>query len=161
MSIHTFKGMEPNIGSHVYLSDSAHIIGRVTLGPDSSVFFNSVIRADINTIKIGAKSNVQDNCTFHVSDLYGVEVGVGCTIGHNAILHACSVGDNTTIGMGAIVMDGAEIGSDSIVAAGSLVAPGKKFESGMLILGNPAKAVRQLTKEEIDSKKIVATHSVP
>ena len=133
----------------MFVADGAFVIGQVTLKKNSSVFYNSVLRGDINSIEVGENTNVQDNCTFHVSDRFGVVLGDNCTVGHNAILHACTVGDNCTIGMGAIVMDGTVIGENSIVAAGSLVPPGKTFAPGMLILGNPAKAIRPLKSEEI------------
>lgn len=156
MAIHSFKDRTPEIRESVYIAESAEIIGRVVLGNHSSVFFNAVLRADINDVIIGSSTNVQDNCTFHVSDLYPVRVGDGVTIGHNAILHACTVGDNCTIGMGAIVMDGSQIGENSIVGAGSVVPPGKKFESGQLILGSPARAIRPLTAQEIQANQEMA-----
>lgn len=156
MAIHSWKNIDPQVGEEVFIADSAHVIGRVKLGNHSSVFFNAVIRADINDIIIGSRTNVQDNCTFHVSDLYPVRVGNGVTVGHNAILHACQVGDNVTIGMGSVVMDGATIGADSIVAAGSVVPPGKIFEPGQLILGSPAKAVRALQPAEIEANRAMA-----
>lgn len=157
MAIYNWKDYEPQIGEGVFIAKSADLIGQVSMANDSSVFFNAVIRADINSIYIGARTNVQDNCTFHVSDDYPVIVGEGVVVGHNAILHACTVGDNVTIGMGSIVMDGAEIGENSIVAAGSVVPPGKKFPPGMLILGSPAKVVRELTALELEGTKKMAS----
>lgn len=151
-----FKEYEPILGQNVFIAEGAKVIGRVNLGRDSSVFFNSVLRADINSIVIGRRTNVQDNCTFHVSDKYGVQVGDDVTIGHNAILHACEVGDNVTIGMGAIIMDGSKIGEDSIVAAGSIVPPGRTFNMGSLIMGSPAKVIRILTREEIEANRKMA-----
>lgn len=155
MAIHKWKDFEPNLAEGVYISESAQVIGRTKLGTDSSVFFNAVIRGDINAIEVGARSNIQDNCTLHVSDDYACIVGADVTVGHNAILHACTIGDNVLIGMGSIVMDGAVIGDNCIVGAGSVVPPGKKFEAGSLILGSPAKVIRQVKPEETDQKKFM------
>lgn len=154
--IHSFAKFEPIVGERVLVAPGAQIIGQVELGDDSAVFHNAVLRADINFIKIGARSNIQDNSTLHVSDDHGVTVGAGVVVGHNVILHACTIGDNCTIGMGAIVIDGAEIGENSIVGAGSLVTKGKKFPPRSLVLGNPAKWVRELTDEEIEATRKMA-----
>eukprot|EP00808_Paulinella_micropora_P008291 g60394.t1 len=131
-----------------FVAEDAVVIGRVTLGEDSSVFYQCVLRADINTIKIGPRSNVQDGSVLHVNDSQGVDVGEGVTIGHKAILHACTIGDRCIIGMGAIVMDGANIGAESVVAAGALVPPGKAFPPRSLLVGSPAKRVRDVNEKE-------------
>lgn len=156
VQLHSFGKHEPIVGERVFIAPGAQIIGQVELGDNSAVFHNAVLRADINSIKIGENSNIQDNSTLHVSDDHGVVVGKGVVVGHNVILHACVIGDNCTIGMGAIVIDGAEIGEDSIVGAGSLVTKGKKFPPRSLILGNPAKWVRELNDEEIESTRKMA-----
>ena len=155
MAIHKWKDFEPKINEGVYISESAQVIGRIKLGTDSSVFFNAVIRGDINSIEVGARTNIQDNCTLHVSDHYPCIVGDNVTVGHNAILHACTIGDNVLVGMGSIVMDGAVIGDNCVIGAGSVVTPGKKFESGSLILGSPAKRVRQVKSEETKQKEFM------
>ncbi|HSQ43040.1 MAG TPA: gamma carbonic anhydrase family protein [Fibrobacteraceae bacterium] len=153
MSIQTglypYCGHLPKIGARVLLAPGACVIGRVTLADDVSVFPNAVLRGDINTIVIGARTNIQDNVTIHLADKFGVVVGAGVTIGHNAVVHACTIEDGCTIGMGAIVMDGAIIRKNSIVAAGALVTGGSEFPEGSLILGTPAKLKRALTPEEV------------
>ncbi len=151
-----YKGAEPIIGNDVFLAKGAHIIGAVSLGHDSSVFFNAVLRADINSIVIGDRTNVQDNCTFHVSSTNGVEVGADVTIGHNVVLHACTVQDNVTIGMSATVMDNVVISENSIVAAGAVIPPGKTFPPGVLIVGTPGRVIRELTPQEIEANRAMA-----
>ncbi len=146
-----YKGCLPEISEDAFVAQGAILIGRVSLGAQSSVFYGSVLRADINSIVIGQRTNIQDNCTIHLSDRFGVEVGDDCTIGHNVVLHACKVGSRTTIGMGAIVMDGAEIGEESLVAAGALVPPGKVYPPRSLILGNPARVIRTLTDDDVEA----------
>eukprot|EP00457_Paulinella_chromatophora_P015091 gb/GEZN01015637.1/.p1 GENE.gb/GEZN01015637.1/~~gb/GEZN01015637.1/.p1 ORF type:complete len:261 (-),score=17.27 gb/GEZN01015637.1/:74-856(-) len=131
-----------------FVAEDAVVIGEVSLGRESSVFYKCVLRGDINCIKIGARTNVQDGCVIHVSDSHGVEVGEGVSIGHNAVLHACTVGDHCIIGMGAIVMDRAEIGRESVLGAGAIVPPGKIFPERSVIIGSPAQRIRTLTDEE-------------
>ena len=120
----------------------------MTLGEESSVWFQCVLRADIHRIVIGPRSNIQDGAVVHLSDDFGTELGELVTVGHKAILHACKIGDEVLVGMGAIVLDGAKIGARSIVGAGAIVTGGKVFPPGSLILGTPAKVVRALTLEE-------------
>ena len=149
--IMNYEQYSPEIAEDVYIAPGAFVIGRTRIGKDSSVFFNTVLRGDINSIEIGERTNIQDNCTVHLADQYGVVVGNDVTVGHNVILHACAIGDNVLVGMGAIVMDGAVIGKNSIIAAGALVTRGKEFPEGSLIMGNPAKVVREVTLEEIEA----------
>ena len=146
-----FEGKEPSLGEGVFIAPGALVSGAVKIGKDSSVFCNTVIRGDVNSIAIGSETNIQDNCTLHVSGAYNLEVGNGVTVGHNAVVHGCRVGDNVMIGIGAIVLDGAVIGEDSIVAAGSLVPPGKAYPPGSMIMGSPAKVTRELTSDDIAS----------
>lgn len=140
----------------VILSPACTICGDVTLGPDASVFAGTQIRGDGAPIRIGRRSNVQENCCLHVSGGFPVTIGDDVTVGHGAILHGCTIGDNVLIGMGAIVMDGARIQRDSFVGAGALVTQGKTFPPRSLIFGSPARAVRELTDEELESMVTLA-----
>ncbi len=138
----------PRIHPTAFTAANATVIGDVTLGEESSVWFQCVLRADIHRIVIGPRSNIQDGAVVHLADDFGTEVGELVTVGHKAILHACKIADEVLVGMGAIVLDGAEIGARSIVGAGAIVTGGKVFPPGSLILGTPAKVVRTLTLEE-------------
>lgn len=138
----------PQLGQRVYAADGAKIIGRVELGDHANVWFNTVIRGDVNFIKIGKNSNIQDLCMLHVTELNSLTIGENTSLGHSVILHGCKIGNGCLIGMGAIILDGAEIGDECLVAAGSLVSPGKKFPSGSMIKGRPAVVERELTAEE-------------
>ena len=144
-----YKGKRPVIGERVFLAEGARLIGDVTIGNDSSVFYNAVLRADLSSIVVGERTNIQDNVTVHLSLDEGVVIGNEVTVGHNAVLHACTIDDNVLIGMGAIVMDGAHIKKNCIVGAGAIVTQGKEFPEGSLILGSPAHVVRELTEDEI------------
>ena len=155
-NILAWKGKHPQIGNNVFIAKGSHLIGEVVLGDGASVFYGAVLRGDINFVRVGARTNIQDNATLHVADKFGVQIGEGCTIGHNAVVHACTIGDNVTVGMGAIVMDGTVIGNDCLVAAGALVPPGKSFPDGSLIVGSPAKLGRALTADEIEGMRKMA-----
>lgn len=144
----TFLGKSPTIPSTAYVAPQATVIGDVRLGEHASVWPGCVLRGDINYIKIGEGSNVQDGTIVHLADNYGVDVGDYVTIGHAAIVHACTIEDECLIGMGSTVMDGAVIGHNSIVGAGALVTQGTKIPPGSLVIGSPAKVVRQLSDEE-------------
>src|SRR5882757_4564782 len=139
-----------------FVAPGANVIGDVTLGAESSVWFQAVLRGDINRIVIGPRSNVQDGAIVHLADDYGAYVGELVTVGHKAILHACTIADEVLVGMGAIVLDGAEIGARSIIGAGALVTGGKKIPPGSLVLGSPAKVVRTLSLEEQAGIKVWA-----
>lgn len=158
--ITSYQNHHPQLHESVWVAPGAWVIGRVTMAEDSSVFFNTVVRADTDTITIGARTNIQDNSTLHVNKGEPLSIGSDVTVGHNAIVHACTVKDRVLLGMGAIILDRAVIESDCYVAAGSLVAPGKTFPSGSMIMGSPAKAVRPLSQEEIDDIIRVAAHYV-
>lgn len=145
-----FGDKRPTLAEGVYIAPSADVIGQVTLGRDASVFFQCVLRADINTIVVGARSNIQDHTTVHLASDLGTVIGEDVSIGHGCIIHACTIGNRVLVGMGSIVMDGTVVGDDCLIGAGSLLPKGKTFESGTLILGNPAKAIRKLTSEEKD-----------
>lgn len=155
----------PIVGERVYLHPSCQVIGEVQLGDDSSIWCNTVLRGDVNRIVIGRGSNVQDLSIGHVSHKTAEHpqgspliIGDYVTVGHSVILHGCSIGNECLIGMGSIIMDDAEIPDRVMIAAGSLVSPGKTLESGMLYMGRPAKAVRTLTEEEIAYLKYSAEH---
>lgn len=132
----------------VYIAEGAKIIGDVTIGEDSSVWYNAVIRGDSNSIVIGENTNVQDNAVLHTSHSHALTIGDNVTIGHGAIVHGCTVGNNVLIGMGAIILDGAVIEDNCIIGAGALVTQGKVMSEGSLVLGNPAKVVRKISEEE-------------
>ena len=143
-------GKTPRLGSRVLVADGAVLVGDVELGDDSSVFYNAVLRGDLAPICIGKRTNIQDNVTVHVSTGMGVVVGDEVTVGHNAVLHACTIDDNVMVGMGAIVMDGAHIKKNCIVGAGAIVTQGREFPENSLVLGAPAHVVRELTTEELE-----------
>lgn len=156
----SYHGKTPDIERAAFIADSAAVTGDVTLGKDSSVWFSAVIRGDGPHIDIGEESNIQDGCVLHADPGFPLTVGRSVTVGHGAILHGCTVGDSTLIGMGAIVLNGVVIGNNCIVGAGALVTGGKVFEDGMMILGSPAKAVRRLTEDELARLKLPAEHYV-
>jgi len=156
-----FDGKSPTVGSNVYLAPGARLIGDLIIGDLSSVWFNTVIRADVHYIRIGERTNIQDNATVHVtSGKYPCHIGNDVTVGHNAILHACTVEDYCLIGMGAIVLDTAVIGRESLVGAGAMVTAGKVFPPRSLIIGSPARAIRTLTDDEVTSLHDSAAHYV-
>ena len=143
-----FLRKQPALGKNVFIASTAVVIGDVTLGAHSSVWYGAVVRGDINRIVIGHQSNIQDNAVLHLADHFPCIVGNWVTIGHSAIVHACIVGDEVLVGMGAVILDGAIIGRQSIIGAKALVTQGTKIPPGSLVLGAPAKVVRKLTKEE-------------
>jgi len=151
--IRTFLDKKPILNVDVYISETSVIIGDVILKRNTNIWFGAVLRGDVGRIIIGEDTNIQENTIIHVDENEQVEVGNGCTIGHGAIIHGCTIGNNTLVGMGSIILNGAEIGNNTIIGAGSLVTQNKKFEDGVLIIGNPAKVVRQLTSEEIENNK--------
>jgi len=145
-----YKGIFPDIHPTVYLSENVYVIGDVRIGEDSSVWFGSVIRGDVNYVRIGKRTNVQDNCVVHVThDTYPTVVGDNVTVGHGVVLHGCRIGNNVLVGMRAVIMDGVEIEDYVLVGAGALVPPGKRIPSGVLVAGLPAKIVRELREEEV------------
>lgn len=150
----------PKIHPTATVFPGAVVLGDVTLMEDSSVWFGAVIRAELDELTIGCRSNVQDNCVIHVDAGHPCHVGDGVTIGHGAILHGCTIGDNTLVGMGAVVLNDAVIGENCIIGARALVTGGKEFPPGSLIMGVPAKAIRPLTEEEIESNRVSAAHYV-
>lgn len=145
----------PEIHSTAYIAEDADIIGRVKIGAYSSVWFHATIRGDINDIEIGEYTNIQDNCVLHVSDMRKPPLKIGnyVTVGHSAILHSCNIKDGALIGMGACILDGAEIGEYAVIGAKALVTENKKIPPRTLVVGVPAKVVRELTDEEVEKLK--------
>lgn len=154
--IRIFKGKTPSIHETAYIDEQATIIGDVTVGKDSALWPHAVARGDISSITIGERTNIQDGAILHVthaseySEEHPLKLGDDVTIGHSAVLHACTIFDRSLIGMGSVILDGAIINSDCMIAAGSLVGPGKNIESGYLYVGSPVKQVRKLTDKERD-----------
>jgi gamma-carbonic anhydrase len=159
--IHPYLDKTPIIHPSVFLAEGSQIIGDVEIGEQSSVWFNAVIRGDVNYIRIGARTNIQDGCIFHVSrKTFPLIVGDDVTVGHNVTLHACNVKSRCLIGMGATVMDGAEVGEDSIVGAGALVTSKTIIPPRSLVLGSPAKVKRELSDNEVQGIKESAIHYI-
>lgn len=149
-----YKEVLPKIHSQAFVEKSAQIIGDVELGAESSVWFNALIRGDVNYIRIGERTNIQDACLLHVVlKKYPTIIGAEVTIGHGAIVHGARVGDNCLIGMGSIVLDGAEIGDHSMVGAGSVVPPGMKVSPHTLVMGIPAREVRMVSESNLEMMK--------
>jgi carbonic anhydrase/acetyltransferase-like protein (isoleucine patch superfamily) len=160
MAIEQFLEFSPTIHDSAFVAASADVIGRVTLHADVSIWYHATLRGDINEIVIGPQSNIQDNTVIHLADNYGCYVGELVTVGHSAILHACTVKDEVLVGMGAIILDGAVIGERSIIGAGALVTGGTIIPPGSLVLGSPAKVVRSLPLDEQAKIKNWATKYV-
>lgn len=156
MAIERYESYSPQIDPSAFIAASGDVIGRVNLGEESSVWYNATVRGDINEIVIGPRSNVQDSAVIHVSDDLPTIIGELVTVGHSAILHACTIKDEVLVGMGAIVLDGAVIGERSIIGAGALVTGGTVVPPGSLVLGSPAKVVRTLSPEEQEKVKVWA-----
>ena len=143
-----------------WIAPDANVIGNVTLGADVGIWFGATLRGDNETISIGRASNLQEHVVVHTDPGFPTSVGEGCTIGHKALLHGCTIGDNSLIGMGATILNGAKIGKNCLVGAGALVTENKAFEDGSLIVGVPAKRIRALTDAEIGRLKLSAIHYV-
>jgi carbonic anhydrase/acetyltransferase-like protein (isoleucine patch superfamily) len=147
------EDVAPEVSDSAWVAENAVVIGKVHLGRDVGVWFGAVLRGDNELISVGDGSNVQEHTMMHTDIGFPLTVGAGCTIGHRAILHGCTIGNNSLIGMGAIVLNGAVIGENSLVGAGALVTEGKVFPPNSLIVGSPAKAVRELTAEQIEGMR--------
>jgi len=148
--IKAFEGIMPVVHETTFVAEGSQILGKVELKKNSAVWYNAVIRADVNTVTIGENSNIQDGCVVHCDENYSTTVGNNVTVGHSVIVHGCTIGEFCIIGMGSTILDGAKIGNNCIVGANSLVTQGKVFPDGMLIMGSPAKAVRELTSMELE-----------
>ncbi|WP_417698371.1 gamma carbonic anhydrase family protein [Psychromonas sp.] len=166
-TLRPYRNIHPTIGNNVYIDPFSSIIGDVMLADDVSIWPMCVLRGDVNNISVGARTNIQDGSVLHVArkgeasvDGYSLTIGEDVTVGHKAMLHACTIGNRVLIGMGAIILDNANIEDDVIIGAGALVPPNKLLQSGFLYIGSPAKAARQLTESEMAFLKRSASHYV-
>ena len=155
MAIYSYKNLRPHYNTSNFLADNCAIIGEVLMGENANVWFQTVVRGDVNSIEIGENTNIQDLCMLHVTEKSPLKIGKNTSVGHSVTLHGCSVGDGCLIGMGATLLDDCEIGEMSLVAAGSVVTPRKKFPPKSMIMGSPARVVRELTEEEV---RFVSNH---
>jgi gamma-carbonic anhydrase len=145
-----FNGSQPTVASSAFIAPNATLIGMVTIQEEASIWFQTVVRGDINHISIGSQTNIQDSCVLHVTYKHPVILGKRITVGHGAILHGCNIADDCLIAMGAIVLDGAVIEEKCLIGAGTLVPPGMVVPQGSLVLGSPAKIIRQLNDADLD-----------
>ncbi|MBX9710529.1 MAG: gamma carbonic anhydrase family protein [Xanthobacteraceae bacterium] len=162
MPIYELDGVKPQLPADgdYFIADSAQVIGNVRLHKGASVWFGTVIRGDNELIEIGEGSSVQDNCTFHTDPGFPMTIGKGCSVGHDTILHGCTVEDGALIGMGSIVMNGARIGKECVVGAGTLITEGKAFPERSLIVGSPARVLRTLSDEDVKKLTRAGPHYV-
>lgn len=160
MALYELDGVVPEVADSAWVADSAQVMGAVKLAQDSSVWFGAVLRGDTETITLGAGSNIQDASVLHADHGFPLVIGERVTVGHQVMLHGCTIGDESLIGIGAVVLNGAKIGKHCLVGAGALVTEGKAFPDGSMIIGSPAKAVRQLSPEQIEGLKRSAQHYI-
>jgi carbonic anhydrase/acetyltransferase-like protein (isoleucine patch superfamily) len=160
MAIYQLGDIVPRIASSAWVADSAEVIGDVTLAEDVSVWFGSILRGDSEHIEIGRGTNIQDASVVHADKGLPMVLGEGVSVGHKVMLHSCHVGDNSLIGINAVVLNGARIGRNCLVGAGALVTENKEFPDGSMILGSPARLVRPLTPEQIQNLQRIAAHYV-
>jgi len=160
MALYELDGHAPRIADSAWVADSAQVIGNVELAESASVWFGAVLRGDTEPLRIGRGSNIQDGTVVHADHGYPVTLGEDVTVGHQVMLHGCSVGDSTLIGMQAVLLNGARIGRHCLVGAGALVPQDKEFPDGVLIVGTPARVVRELTPQQIERVKWSAAHYV-
>lgn len=158
MPVLPYKGVWPTIAADVFIAPGAMVIGDVTLQEGVSVWFNAVVRGDSAAIVVGLRSNIQDNCTLHVDADAPLTIGADCTIGHNAVVHGATLADRILIGMNAVVLSHAQIGSDTVIGGGALVAEHKRIPEGVLAVGMPARVIRELTDDERMGLKLSAAH---
>ena len=151
MALYGMGGFEPQIGEGAWVAPSADLIGNVRLGPRASIWFGAVLRGDNTPLDLGEETNFQDGAIGHSDPGFPLTIGTNCTVGHNVILHGCTIEDGALIGMGSIVMNGARIGRNSIVGAGSVITEGKQFPERSLIIGAPARAIRTLEPEQVEA----------
>jgi carbonic anhydrase/acetyltransferase-like protein (isoleucine patch superfamily) len=160
MALYALDGVAPRVAEGAWVADSAQVMGNVELGENASVWFGSVLRGDTEVIRIGRGSNIQDGSVLHADIGKPLTVGDNVTVGHKVMLHGCTIGDGSLIGIGAIVLNGAKIGRGCIVGAGALVTEGKEFPDGSMIIGSPAKVVRALTPEQQQGLRWSAEHYI-
>jgi carbonic anhydrase/acetyltransferase-like protein (isoleucine patch superfamily) len=160
MAVYEIDGKAPRVDSTAWIAGSAEVMGNVEIGPDASVWFGCVLRGDTEVMRIGEGTNVQDGSVLHADAGMPLTLGRHVTVGHKVMLHGCTIGDESLIGIGAVVLNGARIGKNCLVGAGSLVTEGKEFPDGSMIMGSPAKAVRQLTPEQIEGLRRSARHYI-
>ncbi len=160
MAIYQLDDLIPSIHPTAWVADSAQVIGQVVLEENVSVWFGVILRGDNDVISVGKGSNIQENSVLHIDRGHPLVLGENVTIGHQVMLHGCTIGDNSLVGIGAVVLNDARIGKNCLVGAGSLVTEGKEFPDGSLIMGSPAKAVRQLSPEQIEGLKMFGPHYV-
>ena len=160
MAIYELDGVAPEVAASAWVADSAEVMGNVQLAEDASIWFGAVLRGDCESISIGEGSNIQDASVLHADLGKPLVVGRHVTVGHQVMLHGCTIGDESLIGIGAVVLNGAKIGRNCLVGAGALITEGKEFPDGSMTIGSPAKAVRQLTPEQIEGLRRSAQHYV-
>jgi len=160
VAIFELDGIVPHLSDSAWVADSAQVMGQVELADDANVWFGVVIRGDTEAIRVGRRTNIQDMSVLHADPGFPLTLGDDVTIGHKVMLHGCTVGDGSLIGIGAVVLNGAKIGKGCLVGAGSLVTEGKEFPPGSMILGSPAKVVRQLSSEQLEGLRLTAAHYV-
>ncbi len=160
MAIYQLDDKTPQVADSAWVADNAQVVGDVRLGEDVSIWFGATLRGDNDPITIGAGTNIQDGSVLHTDVGVPLTLGKNVTVGHMVMLHGCTIGDESLIGIGAVVLNGAKIGKNCLVGAGSLVTEGKEFPDGSMILGSPAKVVRQLTPEQIEGLRHSAQHYI-
>jgi carbonic anhydrase/acetyltransferase-like protein (isoleucine patch superfamily) len=158
MALYELDGMAPQVAASAWVADNAQVIGDVVLGDDSSVWFGATLRGDTETITVGRGSNIQDGSVLHADVGFPMTVGENVTVGHQVMLHGCTIGDGSLIGIGAVVLNGVKIGKHCLVGAGALVTEGKEFPDGSMILGSPARVTKTLTPEQIEGLRRSAKH---
>jgi len=159
--VRTIDGHTPQLGRGVFLAETCAVIGDVVIGDESSIWYSTVIRGDVMAIRIGARTSIQDGAVVHVTGgRFGTQIGDDCTVGHAAIIHACTIEDGCLIGMGSTILDGARVGRGSLVGAGALVTPGTDIPAGSLVLGAPARVVRPIQPKEREQIESGAAHYV-
>jgi len=156
MTVYTLDGVAPDIAEGVFVAPDANVIGKIRLQAGSSVWFGCTLRGDNELIDLGVGSNIQENCVLHTDMGFPLVIGAGCTIGHKAMLHGCTIGENSLIGMGATVLNGAKIGKNCLIGAGALITEGKEIPDGSLVMGVPGKVIRELSEDAIEGLRASA-----